>query len=330
MKIKEFRDELKKADRTQVEAIASELYKSLPKAKKEDADISIQTILAGVDLKKTKKQDEIVNFNELKNQIQVFLEDANQSYYFIPNRIIPKSNRSKWRFKVKQFLKDLSKVQADTPEYLEAKILLKDVYKLLCKACNVYLFSTNNPFHAVGIAQCDMFYDVSSAMLHLTPTNETMREILVLATSSGLDYSTLHAELEFIVLNELKTKELEILALEEAKSLVQEQQMRLKQIKKSSSSKYYIEHSVEELCKLVLLIHMKMDDGEEGVRYFFKNYKGYEKEIELYSALYTIDLMEDDELWVWTYTYGIKNKIKPRDELKEQYKKKLLALKENK
>ena len=47
MKITEFRAVVQKAERSQLETIAGELYKSIPTAKKEELDDAIQQILNG-------------------------------------------------------------------------------------------------------------------------------------------------------------------------------------------------------------------------------------------------------------------------------------------
>lgn len=40
----------------------------------------------------------------------------------------------------------------------------------------------------------------------------------------------------------------------------------------------------------------------------------------MYCALYIVDWIEDDVLWIKVYEYGIWKKIVPRDYIKEKYK----------
>ena len=41
--------------------------------------------------------------SELELELEEFLSDAYAQNYFAPNRFVPKSERPKWRFKVKRF-----------------------------------------------------------------------------------------------------------------------------------------------------------------------------------------------------------------------------------
>ena len=50
---------------------------------------------------------------------EAFLSNADAGNYFEPNRVIPTKERSKWRFAVMRFLKQLEAVPADS-EYAEA------------------------------------------------------------------------------------------------------------------------------------------------------------------------------------------------------------------
>ena len=57
MKIQEFRDKMKSADRAALEKIAADLYRRLPKAlKEEELDQNIELILKGSDAPCTAKQ----------------------------------------------------------------------------------------------------------------------------------------------------------------------------------------------------------------------------------------------------------------------------------
>lgn len=61
---------------------------------------------------------------ELRNLI----ENVYAQNYFAPNRVIPKSQRPKWRFMVKGFIKGLEKIPAEDENYTRAVKLLTDLF----------------------------------------------------------------------------------------------------------------------------------------------------------------------------------------------------------
>ena len=97
MKIQEFRDKMKSADRAVLEKIAADLYRRLPKAlKEEELDAFIDQLLAGDVPPKAAKSGQIP-FEQLEKEIQTFLSHVDANYYWEPNRVVPKAQRSKWR-----------------------------------------------------------------------------------------------------------------------------------------------------------------------------------------------------------------------------------------
>ena len=143
MKVQELRDLLKAADRDLLEKAFVESYKHLTKKQKEEADQAIADALSGKSVKSTVKK-ESVNFDELELQITEFLENAYAQNYFAPNRIIPKSQRPKWRFMVKNYIKELEKISVDDANYTRSAKLLTDLYHMLCEAWSFHSF--NNSF----------------------------------------------------------------------------------------------------------------------------------------------------------------------------------------
>lgn len=101
MKIQEFRDLLKSADRDKLEKAFAECYKQFSKAKKEEIDLLVQDILSGNEKKKAEK-GKMANFEELESQY-----------------------------------------------YERAVQCLWDLYDVLCRGCEVYLFSSDDPFASV-------------------------------------------------------------------------------------------------------------------------------------------------------------------------------------
>ncbi len=89
-----------------------------------------------------------------ENLEKAFVESYKQlrkaQNYFAPNRVIPKNQRPKWRFMVKNFIKELEKIPPDSENFAESVQLMDQLYALICLARNVYLFSTDDPFRSIG------------------------------------------------------------------------------------------------------------------------------------------------------------------------------------
>lgn len=150
MKVQELRNLVTPAECGNLEKAFVECYKQLRKPQKEEIDAVLCALLEGKEAK-AKKADAPVNFEELSQQIYDFMFNAYAGNYFAPNRLIPKSQRPKWRFMVKDFIKELTKIPADSENYEKSVKLLTDLYKLICAACNISVFHRGSlPFDWPG------------------------------------------------------------------------------------------------------------------------------------------------------------------------------------
>lgn len=318
MKVQELRDLLKAADRDLLEKAFVESYKHLTKKQKEEADQAIADALSGKSVKSTVKK-ESVNFDELELQITEFLENAYAQNYFAPNRIIPKSQRPKWRFMVKNYIKELEKISVDDANYTRSAKLLTDLYHMLCEACNYYLFSTDDAFRSVGWQQPDLFQMVVKKTFGDGYSREKISALLLYSVSGGLSRESLHIEQESVLLAELKTSDVKYMAIEEARKLIDERKQKLKGLKKYDSKRYSLEEEINNLCDVILMTAIELAEPSSGIEYYFQNYERSDKEITLYCALKIADWVEDEELWIKIYEYGIGKKIKPREWLVGKY-----------
>jgi hypothetical protein len=154
MKVAELKQHLEKHSQEQLRFIIKELYKAIPKQHKEDRQIDAliedpQGFLSPGKTKKTLPPD----FDSLKWEIETFIDHVQKDYYFAPNRVVPKKQRSQWRFLVKRFHKDLILVanQNETDLPAAAKLLEK-LYNLLCHGCGYYIFKTDDPLLTIPSA----------------------------------------------------------------------------------------------------------------------------------------------------------------------------------
>lgn len=323
MKITELRKMLESSDTATLKKTVVEVYKLLPANKKLDADDVITGIIGG-DGKKAVKAEEKVDYRKLFNEVNRFLGNAYNQCYFVPNRVVQKKDRPKWRFLVKRYVKDLEKVPTDSDFYNESVELLIKLYEMMCYACRYYLFSSTDSFQSVGISQSS-FYDLiaKKTFAKAFVSEEDIATLIICATTGGLSTWSLHINQVSILLSYLNTEKYLRMAMNKAKEFVETNSDELTKLDRYSYSSYYMEDAINQLCNLILMAEIELDEFDDGVKYYLDNAKENDNEIILYCALDTIKVFtDDDDLWVKCYEYGIKyKKIEPRDELKEAYEK---------
>lgn len=316
MKVQELRNLIKTADRGLLEKAFVETYKQLRKDQKGETDVLIAGILDGKDVKDAAKEP-AVNFADLAQQIKDFIENAYAQNYFAPNRVIPKNQRPKWRFLVKNYIKELSKVPAESENYPQMVKLLTDLYRVICCACNYYLFSTEDPFRSIGWAQPDLYQLLAKKVFLNGYSKENISAMLLCACTGGLSRESLNIQQQMCLLNELKTSDTRYMAIEEAKKLVEERKTKLMGIGKNSHSQFDIEEEIDHFCDMILILQTAL--AEPDVEYYFKNCKKRDREIILYRALDLVDWLGNDQAWMQIYNWAVKKKIKPRKSLVEKY-----------
>lgn len=322
MKINEFRDKVSKAEREDLEKIAAELYKAIPKARKEaETDALIEGILEHKDVKKKKNSAESVDFDTLKKEIEAFLTRVDNNLYYMPNRVVPKSKRSQWRFEVKSFIKQIDMIPGDGDNGPESARLLREIYKRLAYGCGYYIFPSDDPFRSVGIRQPVLYEKMIKRTFASGFEDEKIRNMLLDATTCYIDRQSLHIELEMIFAGALNTSDMKHKAIEIIRELVPEYEKKRDASRPYSSQFYNSARAAEELCETFLCIAIMLGEPDEAIGYYWKHAKDSDNEITLYKLLDTIALFEDRDLWIMTYEDALKKKIKPRDYLQEKYRK---------
>ena len=319
MKIQEFRDLLKKADREKLEKAFAECYKQFSKAKKEEIDLLVQDILSGNEEKKSKETG-AVNFETLEGQIALFVENAYAQNYFAPNRFVPKNQRSKWRFLVMNFIKELTKIQPENPYFERSVQCLWDLYDVLCEGCNVYLFSTDDPFASVRWEQPQLYHLLVKKTFQLGYTRENIRGAASRSSSGGLSRTSLYVMNQLGLLSELRTSDVKYMAIEETKKLIEGEKDASSKEDYYSSDAYYRTEKRNNLCGLVLMLSISLAETEKGIKYYFSKCRERDKEIVLFCALDCAEWLEDEKAWIDIYRFGLARGIEPRESLKEKYR----------
>ena len=298
----------------------TELYKLIPNSKKEYADSILNDVISG-NRKKVIKVDKGIDFNTLSEEVNEFIENAYNDNYFMPNRVIPKNQRSKWRFLVKRYINELCKISYDNEHYNDAVKLLVKLYDLMCYACYYHVFVSDDAFESIGVSQATFYQVIAERVLANGYTEENIASLIVYASSGGLSRESLHEDQQMLLLSLLKTKEQQKLALNIAKQILDQLKGREVQ-EKYEIHNYTYDRNVDEFCDFVLMCHLKLKEYDDGIKYYFENYEKHYEEITLYCALKIVDLFKNkNDVWLQYYEYGInEKKIEPRDSLVEKYK----------
>ena len=118
---------------------------------------------------------------------------------------------------MKNYIKELMKIQENDENHARMVKLFSDLYRMLCEACNTYLFSTDDPFRSIGWDQPELFSILVKKTFEEGYSEERISSLLVMAATGGLSRETLHIQQEMALLAELKTSDTKYMAMEEAK-----------------------------------------------------------------------------------------------------------------
>ncbi len=309
MKVNELREIIKKYNAQEREKIIVELYKRIPKNIKENYDID--GFINNLDTK-TKKENDEVTIENLEKQVNYFIECADNNLYNSPNKIIPKSERSKWRFKVKKFYKQLNTFSPTTEEGNKATDLLKDLFAILSYGSNYLTFTNWNTFGAIQISQGEFLKNIATRKLLNGVTKENL-EYCVELLNVKFDPQGWHKEVLCAFESCLETPESRYMAIE----LLKEQVMSWKQ-KYMKNKSYDNEEKINYLIKCIIDIYFDLEEVKKGITYFNQQYVESNREIKEYILLEKIDEYELYDEWIEEYEKHL-GKISYRDSLKERY-----------
>ena len=319
MKIAQVREQVKDYDSERLRIIINELYKVLPKKLIEEK--GIDDLLKNPEEYVTRRKKGggagLPDFNQVKRETEIFIEYAGQDYYFAPNRVVHKKDRPKWRFIVKRLYKDLISSSKSPVYSAEAGNLLGRLYCLMCEACGVYLFSSDDPFHSVGIEQTEFFRMVVAVKKQAGLPEEWVMEAIRLIIDNDVDNYTLTTELTYTLLEFLNTAPLKEKAVELCERLRREIEGGAK---KRRSTDYSQNQKNNDLIEMVLIIQMELGEYEQAVGYFKSFYRVSNREVALYALLQWLQRYELKDLWLREYEAAAQQGVRLREELMNKYK----------
>ncbi|MDV3429606.1 MAG: hypothetical protein LIR50_21765 [Bacillota bacterium] len=326
MLISELRDLIKSYKDENLRLIISEMYKSMPKKLREEKDIDtlLQDPSAYIQIGKIEKvKNKQVNIDAMQREINRFIEYAYKQCYCVPNNMVRKNERPKWRFKVKTYVRDLQEISIDSREGSIATELLLKLYEMLSYACGYYIFNTDNPFRSVGIEQTSLLETVIARRLGCGINQDNIKSVINLVINSIPDRETLHSSLICTLIMNLKSSDSKEIAVEQCKQIIKELQKPKQASSKKSwsmdSSDYQREEKIHNLVEMVFRINIELCEFDEAIQFFNKKYIERDAGITLYVLLELLWEYELKELWMQEYEKALKNGVKPREKLINMY-----------
>ena len=311
MKINELREIIKKYNEKDREKLIVELYKRIPKSIKEDYNIDEYIINLNT---KMEKENIEITIERLEKEVNFFIECAYNDLYARPNKIISKNDRSKWRFKVKTFYKQLNSFLPTNEDGKKATDLLKGLFKILSFGTHYLTFSNWNTFRAIQISQSEFLKNIVERKLSNGVTRENL-EYCIDLLNVEYDPQEYHESVLYSFESCLKTPDARYMAIE----LLKEQVIIWKEKYKKDDS-YENQEYTNYFVECVVDIYFELCEVKDGITYFHKQYLEKYKEIKEYILLQKMEEFNLYKEWVLEYEKHL-GKISYRDSLKEKYTK---------
>ncbi len=315
MKIQEVRDLIKDYPEDKLRLIIAEMYRRISKRTIEEKDID--QLLKAPDIGKARRSAEanLRDFSGVSYEAEEFLNNAQQGYYFIPNRVVAKKDRPKWRFVAKRLHKELLAHCQNTENLNESGSLLLAIYNVLCQGCGVYLFSSDDPFASVGIGQPDFFRDVVAVLKKGDASTQWIEKSIRLIIDNGLDRQTVHEDLMLVLIEFLNTPPLKERAIALCHMIGKE----TKKTTERRDAEYVAQKRNNNLVTLVFLVYKSLGEIEAGITNFKQNYRERDQEISLYCLLKLLKGPGTKDLWLREYEWAQGQGIQPRKSLAAVY-----------
>ncbi len=309
MKIAEVRSILKKYSKKELEFIITELYKAIPKKIKEEKAID-QIIENPVQQKKAKSTIKPPIIEELAFDIETFIDYAYNQYYFAPNRFVHKKERPKWRFKVKNYYKELTRI-TEKDDLDSASSLLEQLYGLLCYACGNYLFTTDEPFGSVHINQEDFFRSVLTLKSRVEDWPDFIKNAISLIIDNNghaLDSTLFHIIFEFV-----KTTDQKEIVIEKCNELRSELESKPKN--RNSHYDYGLNEALNNLSEIGFLSYIHLTEYDQAIAYFLQHCHYMDDEVALFALLRWLWHFNLKDYWLREYEVAVRKDTQPRKSL---------------
>ena len=294
MLLSELRELLKSYNDEELRILVTQMYKLMPKNLRENKEIdellkNTNTSIKSNQADKTKL--EMIDINNLKPQVELFIDYAYKQYYCTANRFVHKKDRPRWRFIVKKYIKDLQQISDDTKEELVAIELLEKLYEMLCYGCGYYIFNTENPFRSIHMDQSELLNIILTRKLTCGIDKVVVRSAILLTINNRANWDMIDSTLINILVANIKSPDAREIALFESisfkKELDSKKSNATKKTWNGSISDFEHGEKIKKVVELVFKLYMALCEYEEGIVYLKKNRLESDKEISLYDSTAT-------------------------------------------
>ncbi len=319
MKVAELREKLGKLKKEEVLKLAVEFYKLVPKAKKEDYDLD--SLINNPTQKKSKAKGKatVLSLFEIELQVETFIENAKEQYYFSPNRTVPKKERATWRFKVKKWYKELINTQRPDADIKAQAEILKKLYELLCESCGYQYFTAYDTFQSVGIEQSVFYRSVLELIQEAKGKSELVNQGIGLMVDNYLNRYTLYSTLMIELISFLDIPDLKYQGIDKAKLMIGENNF-IPASKKErysfySNDRFKKNRKNNNLTQLVFRLYASLFEYDKAIIFYEKNYYEDSNEVKLYVLIRLLFSHRQKDLILKEMEKAIADNIKPRENL---------------
>jgi hypothetical protein len=334
MKIPELKLAIANHTKEDLAYLLVELYKQVPKSKKEDNEIDAM-ILAGKPASgeaKAKKTPQMKTFVLIKSEVDEFVEHATKQHYLGKDRAIAKKDRPKWRFTCKALLKDLfENFQKEKESRVDCANALEQLYKILSIGGNYHYFSAEDTFASVGYVHESLCSDIIKCYFQTFPLKlAAEKAVYLLGTNADTPNAYFGSRCSHF-LNTIKDDDPKLEALTVvAKTIVLEIHQKIdehladEKRKKMSYSQlsYNLTEASANLIELIFNCLFLLEREDEAIEYYHVNNKKYpeDREIQLYILIRYLIRNNAHNLAVREIERAVEKGISPRASLVKLHK----------
>lgn len=287
MKVDELKVKLSTLEKNELIKMAVEFYKLIPKSKKEDYNLDALINAPEVKIAKPSVSVPVINIDALETEVNTFIVNAKEQYYLMPNRIVSKQERSKWRFKVKAWYKELINTKNAGSGIAKQSAVLTTLYELLCEACHYQYFSGDDPFDSVGVAQTDFFRSVLQLIEKSHGKIDIVNKGIGLIVNNPVNRHTLNSDLMVEFVNILDVPDVKYKALERTQMMLEENNRKSQTTPKKQHYSYdHEEYKKNEkrnnLAELGFRLHASLFEYKEAIQFYNQHAYKTDGEIKLY------------------------------------------------
>lgn len=315
MKVGEIREIIKKHKKEDLHYLIVELYKLVPKNK--IVDYQVDSIICNPKPSKEKPKAKLKapTIDEISAEIDTFLSNAKADYYLMPNNVVAKKDRSKWRFVVKKFYKDIEVVLEAGNNRIVCAMQLRNLYELLSKASAWKMFSTFDVFDSIGITQVDFFINVIRLYRDSADIKDFIRIASKLAHENYRDRNTVNSELAQVILYYCNTHDMKQMMIDELKlfygAILAQPEGENARLAYGEKMSYEKKEKLNNISESLVLFYGALSEFENAVKYFNEMYIEKNKEIKLYVLLQELFSFKEPQVMLKVINDNIH--VKPRE-----------------